>query len=176
MATIDEICEKAANSEEFTGSTIEMALYRSMHALYRLYAAGMVSADDAGKEKRKLLKQYRIDRTQEATSIMLMREVNSIRVQLGAYLHQVDLNNCPLAKIFDGRLNNDESIENPLRHAESESHGLRNIDRHHSGNDGDGDTLRVGAETAAAITGGDDGVCAHRADADGTEVHGGIPG
>lgn len=101
--TTDEICKLAANSAEFAGTTIENALYRSMNALYRLYGAGLISADDAAKEKRKLLRQYQIDRAKEAASITLMRRANQIRLRLGTYLGQVDANRCPLARIFDGR-------------------------------------------------------------------------
>lgn len=111
MMTTDEICKLAADSAEFTGTTIENALYRSMNVLYRLYGAGLISVDDAAKEKRKLLRQYQIDRAKEAASIALMRRANQIRLQLGAYLGQVDASRCPLARIFDGR----DDFDNPER-------------------------------------------------------------
>ena len=99
MATVDEICEKAAKSEPFRGTTIELALYHGLNALYRMYAAGLIPAQYAGQQKAILLKQYRHDAIVERAMMADARR----RLEIGKFAQTVDFNLCPLIRLFDGR-------------------------------------------------------------------------
>ena len=88
-------------------TTIDRALYFGLFVLYRGYRMGMFTRDEAAKEKTTLLKQYTRDKILERA----MMHDAKLRVSLGEYLKQVDFNLCPLARIFDGREENDGTLD-----------------------------------------------------------------